>query len=92
MPETNAASQAHKVRIRRRGRLEQIRIYLGKFIRMFIYQSDWKVMPMAMVIAAVVGMVVKNTMFRNMENTLLGAFAMSCVCIWNGCFNSIQVV
>ena len=31
-------------------------------------------------------------MFLTMEGTLMGAFALVCVCIWNGCFNSIQVV
>ena len=91
MPETK-----RKVNIRgfsrHRGRLEQIRIYLGKFLRMFIYQNDWKVMPMAAVIGALVGLVIYPSMFVTMEGTLFGSFALSCVSIWNGCFNSIQVV
>ena len=77
---------------RHRGRAAQVGIYLGKFYRMFIYQNDWKVLPMAMVIGALVGMVVQPNMFLTMEGTLFGGFALSCVCIWNGCFNSIQVV
>jgi len=79
-------------KIRHRGRLEQIRIYLGKFVRMFIYQSDWKVFPMAILISALVSMVVRRDFFITMEGTLKGAFALTCVCIWNGCFNSIQVI
>ena len=79
-------------KIRHRGRLEQIRIYLGKFIRMFVYQSDWKVFPMAILISALVSMVVRRDFFLTMEGTLKGAFALTCVCIWNGCFNSIQVI
>ena len=77
---------------RHRGRFSQVRIYLAKFFRMFVYKSDWKMLPMATVISAVVAMVVQPGMFVTMDGTLFGAFALSCVCIWNGCFNSIQVV
>jgi len=84
------AEAVHK--IRHRGRIEQIRIYLGKFIRMFVYQSDWKLFPMAILISALVSMVVRRDFFVTMEGTLKGAFALTCVCIWNGCFNSIQVI
>ena len=66
--------------------------YLGKMLRMFVYQIDWKVLPMAAIIAGLVGMVIRNRLFINMEGTLMGAFAMVMVCIWNGCFNSIQVI
>lgn len=74
------------------GRMAQTGIYLGKLFRMFIFQSDWKVMPMAAVIAGLVCFVVGGNLFKTMEGTLLGTFALSCVCIWNGFFNSIQVV
>ena len=50
---------------RHRGRLAQIPIYLGKDFRMFIFQTDWKV---------------------------LCSLALTCICIWNGFFNSIQSV
>ncbi len=79
-------------RARHRGRDAQVFIYLGKLLRMFVYQSDWKVLPMAALIAGLVGMVIRKRMFINMEGTLMGAFALVCVCIWNGCFNSIQVI
>ena len=77
---------------RHRRRIDQIGIYFGKLIRMFLYQNDWKVIPMAMLIAAVVSIVVKKDFFVNMEGTLKGALALSCIGIWNGCFNSIQVI
>ena len=77
---------------RHRGRLEQIPIYLGKLFRSFLYQSDWKVLPMSVVIAALIAMVVKSSFFLTSEGTLRGSFALTCVAIWNGCFNSIQAV
>ena len=79
-------------RVRHKGRSSQILIYLGKQTRFFINESDWKVLPMAAVIAALVGMVIRKKFFINMEGSLIGAFALTCVCIWNGCFNSIQTV
>ena len=81
-----------RLRIRYRGRGAQVSIYFSKLLRMFVYQNDWKVLPMAALIAGLVGMVVRKKFFVNMEGTLMGAFAMVCVCIWNGCFNSIQVI
>ena len=75
-----------------RGRIAQIGIYLGKLFRMFAYQSEWKVMPMAGIMTVVVATVIKNGMNVNMEGTVKGAFALSCICIWNGMFNSIQVI
>jgi len=79
-------------KIRHKGRLAQTGIYLGKFLRMFIYQNDWKVLPMAAIIAGVVTFVVGSNLFVTQEGTLTGSFALVCVCIWNGFFNSIQVV
>ena len=75
-----------------RGRLTQLPIYFGKLLRSFIYQNDWKVLPMSAVIAALISMVIRNSFHVDMEGTLRGAFALSCVAIWNGCFNSIQSV
>ena len=92
MAEMNATRSARQLKIRHLGRGSQVWIYLGKQLRMFLYQNDWKVLPMAALIAGLVGMVIRNRMFLNMEGTLMGSFAMVCVCIWNGCFNSIQVI
>ena len=85
--------QNDKVRkLRHRGRASQIGIYFGKLIRMFVFQNDWKVLPMSAVIAGMVAMVVRNDFFLTREGTLKGALALSCVAMWNGCFNSIQVI
>ena len=75
-----------------RGRIAQTGIYLRKFLRMFVYQNDWKVLPMCAIIAAAVTFVVGGNLFVTQEGTLMGSFALVCVCIWNGFFNSIQVV
>ena len=75
-----------------RGRLGQIPIYLGKFFRMFIYVNDWKVLPMAAIIAGLVAKVAATNMCKTQEGTIFGALALACICVWNGCFNSIQVV
>lgn len=74
------------------GRAAQVGIYYRKFLRMFVYQSDWKVLPIGAIIAALVMLVVGHNMFITQEGTNYGAFALTCACIWNGVFNSIQVV
>ena len=81
-----------ELKIRHRGRLAQIRIYFVKFLRMFIYQSDWKVLPMSALIAGIVAFAMGRGYLKTMEGTMTGTFALVCVCIWNGCFNSIQVI
>ena len=78
--------------LRYRGRMRQIPIYLGKDFRMFIYQNDWKVIPMAAIISFLVVFVIKGHFNIDMEGTLKGGLALTCVCLWNGFFNSIQVV
>lgn len=75
-----------------KGRFAQIGICFGKFLRMFVYQNDWKVLPMGALIAALVTFVIGSKMFVTQEGTTTGTFALTCVCIWNGLFNSIQVV
>ena len=93
MPEeTTEKTEQRRSFLRYRGRAAQVWIYLGKLLRMFVYQNDWKVIPMAAVIAGVVAMVIRDRFFLTMEGTLMSAFALSCVAIWNGCFNSIQVI
>ena len=75
-----------------RSQVTQVPIYLGKFFRMFLFMDDWKVIPMAAIIAGVVSFVTSKTIFVSMEGTLKGALAIACLGVWNGCFNSIQVV
>lgn len=90
-----AESQGTEKKIRRLrylGRFSQVRIYLGKLLRMFIYQNDWKVLPISAVIAGMVSMVIRNDFTITREGTLIGSLAFVCVGLWNGCFNSIQVI
>jgi hypothetical protein len=63
MAETRFESTKRRFMIRHRGRGAQVFIYLGKLLRMFVYQSDWKVLPMAALIAGLVGMVVRRKFF-----------------------------
>ena len=75
-----------------KSRLEQIPVYLGKQFRLFFTERNWKVLPLAAIIAYLVVYVLGSKMFRNMEFTKYGSLALICVCIWNGMFNSIQSV
>ncbi len=79
-------------KLRYRGRIRQIPIYIGKMFRMFVFQSDWKVIPMATFIAILVIIVIKKSFAVTMEGTAKGALAITSIALWNGCFNSIQVV
>ncbi len=47
---------------------------------------------MGALIAALVTFVVGGNLFVTQEGTTTGTFALTCACIWNGFFNSIQVV
>ena len=78
--------------IRYRNRLQQIPIFLGKHLRMFINEGNWKVLPLSGIIAYLVVYVIGPRMFINMEGTAYAAFAIACVSLWNGVFNSIQAV
>ena len=92
MSEAGTAGTKRVRRVRHTGRTSQVVIYLGKQLRFFINQSDWKVLPMAAVIAGLVGMVIRKKLFVSLDGDLMGAFALACVAIWNGCFNSIQSI
>ena len=92
MPEPITMENKPERLVHHTGRLSQVGIYLGKQLRFFVNQSDWKVLPMAAVIAALVAMVIKDFFFITMEGSLMGGFALTCVGIWNGCFNSIQSI
>ena len=92
MPEAKITGKKRVRRIHHTGRGSQVLIYLGKQLRFFINENDWKVLPMAAIIAGLVAMVIRKRFFVNMEGSLIGGFALTCVAIWNGCFNSIQAV
>ena len=81
-----------KTKVKYVGHIGQYFIYLGKQFRMFILQNAWRVLPMSAIIAAMVAMAVGGGLFKSMEGTFQATFALSCVCIWNGFFNSIQSI
>lgn len=74
------------------GHVSQTFIYLGKLFRMFLFQNDWKVLPMSAVIAGLVAFAVGKNLLVSMEGTLTASFALACICVWNGFFNSIQSI
>jgi hypothetical protein len=59
---------------------------------MFLFQNDWKVLPMSAIIAGLVCFAVGGNLYKTMEGTMMGSFALACVCVWNGFFNSIQSI
>ena len=77
---------------KKRGRIGQVFAWLKRLLRLFIYRSDWKVFPMAAVVTGVVAYIVRDDLFLTMEGTLKGAYALACVAVWCGCFNSIQII
>ena len=77
---------------RYRGRLSQTGICFGKLVRIFFFQTDWKTLPMAALIAGLVTFAIGTNMFKTQEGTFNGCFSFVCVSIWIGCFNSIQVI
>ena len=86
------APAAQEEEVRYKSRMAQIPIFLGKHLRMFINEGNWKVLPLSALTAYMVVYVIGDRMFINMEGTAYAAFAITCVCLWNGVFNSIQVV
>ena len=92
MDETNTTTTTTLNKKGHIGHVSQTLIYLGKLFRMFLFQNDWKVLPMSAVIAGLVCFAVGKNLFVTMEGTLMGSFALACICVWNGFFNSIQSV
>lgn len=58
----------------------------------FSYHGDWKILPMSVIIAALVASIARNDFFSTMEGTIKGSLALTCIAIWNGCFNSIRTI
>lgn len=76
----------------RTGRLGQVKVYTGKFFRIFVYEKDWKVLLFAVIISVLLSAVLGNSMFQVKERTREGFFAIVSSCIWIGIFNSIQTI
>ncbi len=92
MADKNVNKPKKHLTIRHRGRIRQIGIFFPKFLRLFLYQRDWTVLPMAALIGGIVGFVISSYFMITMEGTMTGAFVLVCICVWNGSFNSIQVI
>lgn len=73
-------------------RLQQIKIYTGKCIRIFRNEKGYKLIVSAAVISVLIAWVTGGDMFSTFSGTHSGAFAIVCACIWIGIFNSIQSV
>ena len=71
--------------------LLQIKIYTRKFFRTQKRESFISII-IGILITLLVLYVTADKMFETYENTKSGMFAMICVCIWIGIFNSIQLV
>lgn len=72
------------------GRWGQVRIYTGKFYRIFLHERGWKFIAFAVVIAVLLSVVMGDKMFVEKEFTRTGMFAIVTAMIWVGVFNSIQ--
>ncbi len=78
--------------VKRQGRLTQIKVYVGKFFRIFVNERNWKTIFFAVVVAGILSLVLQDSMFVTKESTRSGFFAIVSSCIWIGIFNSIQEV
>ena len=77
---------------KREGRIGQIKVYVGKFFRIFKNERDWKVIAFAVIVTLLLSLVLGDTMFLKKEGTRSGFFAIVSASIWIGIFNSIQTV
>ena len=73
-------------------RIGQMKIYVGKYFRLFMNERGWKLLVSAAIIAVIIAWVAGTEVFIFYIATRSGAFALICACIWIGIFNSIQSV
>ena len=69
----------------------QTKIYTRKFFRTLKKESIISII-MGVIITILVMAVTKKNVFETFEGSKSGLFALVCVCIWVGIFNSIQLV
>ena len=62
---------------------------LNMYFDRFFLGGKWKSLPIAVAITVLVASIARNDFFRTMEGTIKGSLALTCIAIWNGCFNSI---
>lgn len=73
-------------------RLDQIKIYTSKCLRIFLNEKGWKIFISSAIITLIISLVTSDEMFKKYSDTRNGSFALVCACIWIGIFNSIQSV
>ena len=66
------------------GRWGQVRIYTGKFYRIFLHEKGWKFIAFAVIIAVLLSVVMGDKMFVEKEFTRTGMFAIVTAMIWVG--------
>lgn len=71
---------------------KQISVYSKKYFRIFWMNMGWIKILMAVGITWLVVQVAGEKMFIQYSATRNGAFALVCVCIWTGLFNSIETI
>lgn len=74
------------------GRGGQIKIYVGKCFRAYKNEKQWINFVSAFIITVLVSIVTGPNLFVHYEATKKGCFALICVCIWMGLFNSIRSI
>jgi len=74
------------------GRIQQIKIYLGKCFRTFKNEKGWKSLISTLIISIILSWIIGDNVFVLFESTKQGVFALICGCIWTGLFNSIQSI
>ena len=58
----------------------------------FAFRFDWVNLPIAVIITTIVASIAKTDFFTTMDGTIKGSLALTCIAVWNGCFNSIKTV
>lgn len=63
-----------------------------RLFRFFAFRHDWVNLPIAVLITTIVASIAKADFFTTMDGTIKGSLALTCIAVWNGCFNSIKTV
>ncbi len=76
----------------RAGFFTQVMTRLGKRMRLFVEEREWKLIVFAVIISWLICYVIGEDMFTTYESTKSGFFTIVSAAIWIGIFNSIQSV
>ena len=73
-------------------RLEQTKIYVATYFRLFRNEKRWKSLISTVLITLLISLVTGSEMFSAGSATVNGSFALVCAGIWVGIFNSIRLI